>query len=106
MQAFGDAEVRLTARRESVDDRAAKAIAVTPGDEPFVWWCNLNAEAEAITAGIPGAPLAVAPVSSLAVAALAIAAVPVSSLAVAALAVASLAFASIVPIAITVAASL
>ena len=46
---------RLTARRTSVEARAAKAISVTPPDEPFVWWCNLNAEAEAITTGILGA---------------------------------------------------
>lgn len=46
---------RIAARRESVDERVARAIAVTPNDRPFVWWCNLNAEAESIAKGIPGA---------------------------------------------------
>src|SRR3546814_2147659 len=31
------------------------AVEVTPSDRPFVWWCNLNAEAEALAKGIPGA---------------------------------------------------
>lgn len=46
---------RIAARRESVADRVAAAIALTPSEGPFVWWCNLNAESEAITKGIPGA---------------------------------------------------
>lgn len=46
---------RLTARRESVSERVAKAIEVTPADRPFVWWCNLNAESEALAAAIPDA---------------------------------------------------
>lgn len=46
---------RLAARRESTPERVAKAIELTPGDRPFVWWCNLNDEAERITAGVPGA---------------------------------------------------
>jgi hypothetical protein len=46
---------RLIARRESVHDRVQRAISITPTDRPFVWWCNLNAESEAITAAIPGA---------------------------------------------------
>jgi hypothetical protein len=46
---------RLTARRESVAERVAKAASITPADRPFVWWCNLNAESEALTRAIPGA---------------------------------------------------
>lgn len=46
---------RLVARRESVTERVARAAMVTPSDRPFVWWCNLNAESEALTAAIPGA---------------------------------------------------
>lgn len=46
---------RLAARRDSVGARVARAAALTPADRPFVWWCNLNAESEAITAAIPGA---------------------------------------------------
>jgi hypothetical protein len=37
---------RITARRDSVEDRVAKAIEITPTDRPFVWWCNLNSESE------------------------------------------------------------
>lgn len=46
---------RLAARRDSIGARVAEAVALTPADRPFVWWCNLNAEAEALTALIPGA---------------------------------------------------
>lgn len=46
---------RLTARRDSVGARIARAVAITPHDRPFVWWCNLNAESEGLTAAIPGA---------------------------------------------------
>lgn len=46
---------RLGARRGSINERVAKAAAVTPSDRPFVWWCNLNAEAEALCAAIPDA---------------------------------------------------
>lgn len=46
---------RIKARRDSVDDRVAFAAAMTPTDRPFVWWCNLNAESEALTKAIPGA---------------------------------------------------
>lgn len=46
---------RLAARRGSVDDRVAKAVQITPSDRPFVWWCNLNSESEAIARAIPGA---------------------------------------------------
>lgn len=46
---------RLRARRESVAERVAKAAELTPSDRPFVWWCNLNSESEALTAAIAGA---------------------------------------------------
>jgi hypothetical protein len=45
---------RIKARRDSVEDRVAFAAAMTPTDRPFVWWCNLNAESEALTKAIPG----------------------------------------------------
>ncbi len=46
---------RIKARRDSVGDRVAFAASLTPKDRPFVWWCNLNSESEALTAAIPGA---------------------------------------------------
>ena len=46
---------RLAARRVTVDQRVAHAASITPADEPFVWWCNLNAESEALARAIPGA---------------------------------------------------
>jgi len=46
---------RLAARRDTIDERVALAASVTPSDRPFVWWCNLNAESEALARGIPGA---------------------------------------------------
>jgi hypothetical protein len=46
---------RIQARRDTVAERVAKAVAITPADRPFVWWCNLNAESEALTRAIPGA---------------------------------------------------
>lgn len=46
---------RIKARRESVDERVAMAARLTPSDRQFVWWCNLNAEAEALARLIPGA---------------------------------------------------
>lgn len=46
---------RIRARRESVSDRVAHAARITPSDRPFVWWCNLNAESEALAKAIPGA---------------------------------------------------
>ncbi len=46
---------RLAARRESIAQRVEKAVELTPADRPFVWWCNLNAESDALAAGIPGA---------------------------------------------------
>ena len=46
---------RLAARRESIGQRVARAVELTPADRPFVWWCNLNAESEQLAAAIPGA---------------------------------------------------
>jgi hypothetical protein len=46
---------RIAARRDSIDERVAHAIATTPQSGPFVWWCNLNAEADAIARGLDGA---------------------------------------------------
>jgi len=46
---------RLAARRNSIDQRVARAVELTPVDRPFVWWCNLNAESAALAAAIPGA---------------------------------------------------
>lgn len=48
---------RLSARRESIADRAAAAARIVNGQPDRSWlvWCNLNAEAEAVTRAIPGA---------------------------------------------------
>jgi len=46
---------RVGARRASVKDRVALAASITPTDRQFVWWCNLNAESEALVKAIPGA---------------------------------------------------
>jgi len=46
---------RLGARRATVKERVALAAQMTPGDRPFVWWCNLNAESEGLAKAIPGA---------------------------------------------------
>ena len=46
---------RLAARRDTVDERVALAASITPADRPFVWWCNLNSESEALAKAIPGA---------------------------------------------------
>ncbi len=46
---------RRAAARDSMPARITIAISLTPSDRPYVWWGNLNAETEAVTAGIPGA---------------------------------------------------
>jgi len=46
---------RIAARRDTVAERVAMAAEITPADRPFVWWCNLNAEADALAKAIPGA---------------------------------------------------
>ena len=43
---------RITARKDSIEERVAHAISVTPPAGPFVWWCNLNAEADALARGL------------------------------------------------------
>lgn len=54
MEAQGLGE-RIKARRGSISERVRMAIDLTPGDRPFVWWCNLNDESSSITKGIAGA---------------------------------------------------
>lgn len=48
---------RISARRNSISERvdAAAAVIARKPDEPWLVWCNLNAEAEALVAAIPGA---------------------------------------------------
>jgi len=46
---------RISARRDTVTERVAMAAKLTPTDRPFVWWCNLNSEAEALAKAIPDA---------------------------------------------------
>lgn len=46
---------RQQARRDTVAERVSMAARITPADRPFVWWCNLNAESDALAAAIPGA---------------------------------------------------
>lgn len=46
---------RLRARRESIQARVDHAVKMTPSEGHFVWWCNLNTEAELLAAAIPGA---------------------------------------------------
>ena len=47
---------RQQARRESIADRvSACAALVNASDRPFLVWCNLNAESEALAASIPDA---------------------------------------------------
>lgn len=46
---------RIAARRDSVSERVALAASLTPKDKPFVWWCQLNSEAEGLAKAIPGA---------------------------------------------------
>lgn len=46
---------RIGARRDTIDERVAMAAKITPADRPFVWWTNLNSEADALAKAIPGA---------------------------------------------------
>ena len=46
---------RISARRATVEQRCELAASITPLDRPFVWWCNLNSEAELLAKSIPGA---------------------------------------------------
>lgn len=48
---------RIAVRRTTVNarvDKAAEITAQTDNAEPFMWWCNLNAEADALVSAIPG----------------------------------------------------
>lgn len=46
---------RIAARRTTVEARCNLAASITPANGPFVWWCNLNSEAEMLAKLIPGA---------------------------------------------------
>jgi hypothetical protein len=46
---------RISARKDTVTERVRMAAEITPSNRPFVWWCNLNSEAEALAKAIPGA---------------------------------------------------
>ncbi|PYE89618.1 helicase [Phyllobacterium leguminum] len=46
---------RLSARRGTVTERVALAASLTPANRPFVWWCHLNSESEALAKAIPEA---------------------------------------------------
>lgn len=46
---------RIAARRDTVAERVALAASITPSDRPFVWWCHLNSESEALARAIPDA---------------------------------------------------
>lgn len=48
---------RIAARRDSIEERveAAAELVTAQPDEPWLIWCNLNAEADAICKAIPGA---------------------------------------------------
>lgn len=50
-----DLRSRIIARRNSVSERVALAADITSKDEPFVWWCNLNAESSLLAASIDDA---------------------------------------------------
>lgn len=53
----GSMRERIGARKSSVDERvefAAKITADVHKDEPFMWWCNLNTEADALVRAING----------------------------------------------------
>ena len=46
---------RIAARRDTVEQRVNLAASIVPHDRPFVWWCNLNSESDALCREIPGA---------------------------------------------------
>ena len=46
---------RIAARRSTVEARCEQAAQITPVDRPFVWWCNLNGEADLLAKLIPDA---------------------------------------------------
>jgi hypothetical protein len=46
---------RIKARRSSVDERVTKAAEIVTTSRPWVTWCNLNSESEALAHAIKGA---------------------------------------------------
>lgn len=54
---LGGVSGRAQVRRESLPDRVARAaeLVATEHDEPWILWCGLNAEADALSKAIPGA---------------------------------------------------
>lgn len=49
---------RIGARKTSVGERVERAAEITaevPADDPFMWWCNLNSEADELVRSIKGA---------------------------------------------------
>lgn len=46
---------RIKARRSSVDERVDAAAKLVTHDRPWVTWCNLNSESEALSSAIKGA---------------------------------------------------
>jgi hypothetical protein len=46
---------RIGARRDTVTNRVRQAADLTPSGRPFMWWCNLNSESDALVRAIPGA---------------------------------------------------
>lgn len=46
---------RIRARRDTLLNRVIEAVQITPTDRPFVWWCNLNDEADMLRSFIPDA---------------------------------------------------
>ena len=46
---------RLTARRNSIEERCMEAAKITKDKNRFVWWCNLNKESERLCQLIPDA---------------------------------------------------
>lgn len=54
---LGGVTGRAKVRRETLDARVGRAVALVAAepDEPWLIWCGLNAEADALAAAIPGA---------------------------------------------------
>jgi superfamily II DNA or RNA helicase len=46
---------RIAARRDTTPLRVAECARIVTKDEPWVIWCNLNVESEALAAAVPGA---------------------------------------------------
>lgn len=54
---IGGVSGRSKVRRETLDDRVARTVELveTEPDEPWLLWCGMNAESDALTKAIPGA---------------------------------------------------